>query len=195
MRRAHTRSPDVVVVRKGNPFVESNDSLKEEDMRHLLPLEIQSVSIAIDVRHVQEILGQRPWVLLPGARPEIPGVVSWRGRAVGLFDFAAVTEGIAPLDEASPRARTVIVQAGSTALAIPVDAVREVREVSDDALRAPKITSQKFSPAEIELDGVVMPLFDFASFIESLASTDPASSNGTQAAAVSADGAARRALH
>jgi chemotaxis signal transduction protein len=143
-------------------------------MRHLLPVQVQSVSIAIDADRVEEILGERPWVLLPGARPEIPGVVSWRGRAVGLFDFAAITDGLAPLDENTPRARTVIVQAGASALAIPVDAVREVREVSSDAFQAPRITSQKFSFAEVELDGVVMPVFDVAAFVQSIESADAA---------------------
>src|SRR5262252_6995799 len=116
-------------------------------MRHLLPLQIQSICVAIDARHVQEILGERPWVLLPGARSELPGVVSWRGRAVALFDFAAVTEGLARLDENAPRPRTVIVTVRSSALAIPVDAVREVREVPNDAPTPPKVTTQRFSPA------------------------------------------------
>ena len=156
-------------------------------MHHLLPLQVQSISIAIDAEQVQEILGERPWVLLPGARAEIPGVVSWRGRAVGLFDFAAVTEGLLPLDEKAPRARTVIVQAGASALAIPVDAVREVREVPSEALRAPRITSQRFSSSEVELDGVVMPVFDVAAFIQSVESAD--------AAAVSADMPLSGALH
>jgi chemotaxis signal transduction protein len=143
-------------------------------MRHLLPLQVQSISIAIDAERVQEILGERPWVLLPGARPEIPGVLSWRGRAVGLFDFAAVTEGLLPLDEDVPRPRTVIVQAGASTLAIPVDAVREVREVGGDALTPPRITSQRFSSEEVELDGVVMPVFDVVAFVQSVESADAA---------------------
>jgi chemotaxis signal transduction protein len=143
-------------------------------MRHLLPVQVQSVSIAIDAERVQEILGERAWVPLPGARPEIPGVVSWRGRAVGILDFAAITDGLLPLDETAPRARTVIVHAGSSALAIPVDAVREVREVASDALMPPQITSQRFSSAEIELDGVVMPVFDIAAFVQSIESADAA---------------------
>src|SRR5947207_13884282 len=114
-------------------------------MHHLLPLQVQSVSIAIEVRHVQEILGERPWVLLPGARPEIPGVVSWKGRALGLFDFAAVTDGLEPLDEKTKRARTIVIRAGASALAVPVDAVREVREVPDELLQPSRVTSQKYS--------------------------------------------------
>ena len=156
-------------------------------MHYLLPLQVQSVSIAIEVRHVQEILGERPWVLLPGARPEIPGVVSWRGRAVGLFDFAAVTDGIVPLDENGSRARMVVVQSGSSALAVPVDAVREVRELPDDALQPPRLTSQRFSSAEVELDGVVMPVFDFAAFLESIEIAD--------ASAPPVDTPLSRALH
>jgi chemotaxis protein histidine kinase CheA len=68
----------------------------------------------------------------------------------------------------------VIVQAGASALAIPVDAVREVREVASDAFKPPQITSQRFSSAEIEIDGVVMPVFDIAAFVHSIESTDAA---------------------
>lgn len=142
-------------------------------MSHLLPLQVQSICIAIDARQVQEIMGQRSTVFLPGARSEIPGVVSWRGRAVGVFDFAAVTDGLTPLGEGPPRVRTLVVQVGANTLAVPVDAVREVREVTDDSIRPPRVTAQKFSAAEVELDGVVMPIFDFGVFIDSIAESEP----------------------
>ncbi|HEX9295691.1 MAG TPA: chemotaxis protein CheW [Polyangiaceae bacterium] len=142
-------------------------------MTHLLPLQVQSVSVAIDARQVQEIMGQRAAVFLPGARSEIPGVVAWRGRAVGVFDFAAVTDGLTPLDEGPPRSRTLVVQVGANTLAVPVDAVREVREVTDECIRAPRVTAQKFAAAEVELDGVVMPIFDFAAFIDSIVVDEP----------------------
>src|SRR6266508_4482171 len=160
-----------VVTVLGGPSLES---VREGGaMTHLLPLQVQSVSVAIDARQVQEIMGQRAAVFLPGARSEIPGVVAWRGRAVGVFDFAAVTDGLTPLDEGPPRSRTLVVQVGANTLAVPVDAVREVREVTDECIRAPRVTAQKFAAAEVELDGVVMPIFDFAAFIDSIVVDEP----------------------
>jgi chemotaxis signal transduction protein len=145
------------------------------NMPHLLPVQVQSVSIAIDARQVHEIVGPQPAVLLPGARAEIPGVMSYRGKAVGLFDFAAVAEGLIPLSDADRRPRVLVVQLRGSTLAAPVDLVREVRELPADALLPPRLTAQKFSVAEVEIDGVVMPVFDFAAFLESVAAaTQPA---------------------
>lgn len=145
-------------------------------MPHLLPVQVQSVSIAIDARQVHEIVGPQPAVLLPGARAEVPGVMSYRGKAVGLFDFAAVAEGLTPLGDSAQRPRVLVVQVRGSTLAAPVDLVREVREISADSLVPPRLTAQKFSAAEVEIDGIVMPVFDFAAFIDSV-------SAATQAAA------------
>jgi chemotaxis signal transduction protein len=138
-------------------------------MPHLLPVQVQSVSVAIDARQVHEIVTPQPTVLLPGARAEVPGVMSYRGRAVGLFDFAALAEGLVPLGKGTPRARVLVVQVGANTLAAPVDQVREVREVPPESLQPPRLTAQKFSGAEVEIDGIVMPVFDFAAFLASLA--------------------------
>jgi chemotaxis signal transduction protein len=138
-------------------------------MPHLLPVQVQSVSIAIDARQVHEIVNPQPTVLLPGARAEVPGVMSYRGRAVGLFDFAAVSEGLIPFGDGARRSRVLVVQVGANTLAAPVDQVREVREVAAEALVPPRLTAQKFSGAEVEIDGVIMPVFDFAAFLASLA--------------------------
>jgi chemotaxis signal transduction protein len=146
-------------------------------MPHLLPVQVQAVSIAVDARQVHEIVGPQATVLLPGARAEIPGVMAYRGKAIGLFDFAAVTEGVAPFDNAQRRARVLVIQIGSNTLAAPVDLVREVREVSPDSLLPPRLTAQKFSSAEVEIDGEIMPVFDFTAFLASL----PAAATGALA--------------
>ncbi|MET0591637.1 MAG: chemotaxis protein CheW [Polyangiaceae bacterium] len=140
-------------------------------MPHLLPVQVQSVAIAIDARHVHEIMSPQAAVLLPGARAAIPGVMAYRGRAVGLFDFAGVAEGLAPLADTTKRPRVLVIQVAGNTLAAPVDAVREVREVAAEALLPPRLTSQQFSAAEVEIDGQVMPVFDFTAFLASVSST------------------------
>ena len=151
-------------------------------MPHLLPVQVQSVSIAIDARHVHEIVGPGPAVLLPGARAEIPGVMAYRGRAIGLFDFAAMADGLGPASDIAQRPRVLVVQVEGSTLAAPVDSVREVREMAADSLHPPRLTSQKFATAEVEIDGVVMPVFDFAAFVKSVAAA-------TAAGELSPDGA------
>jgi chemotaxis signal transduction protein len=143
-------------------------------MPHLLPVQVQSVSIAIDARQVHEIVGPQAAVLLPGARAEVPGVMAYRGKAVGLFDFAAIAAGLTPLGNSMQRARVLVVQVRGSTLAAPVDSVREVREVPAESLLPPRLTAQKFSAAEVEIDGVVMPVFDFAAFVDSVAGAAPA---------------------
>jgi chemotaxis signal transduction protein len=127
------------------------------------------VSVAIDALQVHEIVSPQPTVLLPGARAEVPGIMSYRGRAVGVFDFAALSEGLVPLGKGTPRARVLVVQLGANTLAAPVDQVRQVREVPHESLMPPRLTAQKFSGAEVEIDGIIMPVFDFAAFLASLA--------------------------
>jgi chemotaxis signal transduction protein len=138
-------------------------------MPHLLPVQVQSVSIAVDARHVQEIVSPQPTVLLPGARAEIPGVMSYRGRAIGVFDFAALLDGLTPLADAVTRARVLVIEVGANTLAVPVDLVRAVRDIPAESLLPPRLTEQKFSAAEVEIDGVIMPVFDFAAFLAAVA--------------------------
>jgi hypothetical protein len=47
-----------------------------------------------------------------------------------------------------------------------------------ESLLAPRLTAQKFSAAEVEIEGIVMPVFDFAAFLESVAT---AASSGDSA--------------
>jgi chemotaxis signal transduction protein len=140
-------------------------------MPHLLPVQVQSLSIAIDARHVHEIVSPEAAVLLPGARAAIPGVMAYRGRAIALFDFAALAEGLVPLASASKRARVLVLQIGANTLAAPVDAVREVREVTPESLSPPRLTAHPFSAAEVEIDGQVMPVFDITAFLASISAT------------------------
>lgn len=148
-------------------------------MPHLLPVQVQSLSIAIDARHVHEIMSPQAAVLLPGARAAIPGVMAYRGRAVGLFDFAGVAEGLLPLADTSKRTRVLVIQVGSNTLAAPVDAVREVREVTPESLVPPRLTAHPFSTAEVEIDGQVMPVFDFAAFLAAVSATPDGSPRGS----------------
>ncbi len=136
----------------------------------LLPIQVKERWLALEALAVQEILGQRPWVPIPGAPVHVPGVMAWRGRAIAVLDIGAIAEVTEPLHPADPRPRAVVIQVGATTFALLVDAAREVREVGAERLKAPHATRHRFTLSEVDLDGVVMPIVDLAGVIEWVAS-------------------------
>ena len=105
-------------------------------MNHaILPVQVNEIWLAFDASYIQEVVGKRPWVPVPGASSRVPGIVGWRGRAVGVLDLGALLGLGGTLSPGEGRERTVVVQIGQATLAIPVDVVREVQEVSESALK------------------------------------------------------------
>lgn len=114
----------------------------------VLPVRIGDPWLSMDAAAVIEILGARPWFPVPSGSREMPGVLVWRGRAVPVVDLAAVLlpGRTRPLDPARPR--TVIVVAGASTLAFPVDEVREAQADTADA----------GAPRFVDLEGLVRTL-------------------------------------
>src|SRR5690349_7751451 len=119
-------------------------------MLPLLPFHVDHVWMMLDASVVQEVMGRRTWVPIPGATGEIPGVLDWKGRAVAVLDVAALASGITPLDPAGARKRTIVVQLDGCSLAIPVDVVTEVQEVSPSSIRPLRAAGQRFATSEID---------------------------------------------
>jgi chemotaxis signal transduction protein len=139
----------------------------------ILPLQVDGLWLALPALTVNEILGQRRWVSIAGAPPELPGVIAWRGRAVAVLDLGRLVEGGKPMTVGEGRRRTLVVQHAGAILAVPVDDLREVREVFEDELHPAQQTRQRFAARELELDGVPMPLLDPAALLGSLALAGP----------------------
>jgi chemotaxis signal transduction protein len=129
--------------------------------------------MVFDATPVREILGARPWVALPRARPEVPGALPWRGRAVAVLDLGATLPGLARLDPESPRPRTLVVELGPNTIAIPVDGVREVREVDEDSLAPARKSFQAYASSEIEIDGALMPVIDWNAIVNAALGGSP----------------------
>src|SRR5215472_11977592 len=104
-------------------------------MRSFVPAKIDDSWVLLDALPVQEVLGTRRWVPVPHASSQIPGVLAWRGRAIAVFDLSTLLEGGSPLQPGALRPRTVIVESRSCALAMPVDMVHEVGEVTPTQIR------------------------------------------------------------
>jgi chemotaxis signal transduction protein len=129
-------------------------------MRSVVPAKIGQVWMVLEALPVQEILGARPWVPVPNSSSQIPGVLAWRGRAIAVFDLSTLLQGGEPLQTGALRPRTVIVEARSCALAMPVDIVHEVREVADAQLLPSHGTRMRHSSGEIEIFGSLAPILD-----------------------------------
>lgn len=89
---------------------------------------------AVDSRLVRQILAPPAVHRLPGSSVELPGLLEWRGRAVGVLDLGASLGKRPSLGRAG--ARVLISDASAQVLALVVDAVRGFRR-EDAALRIP----------------------------------------------------------
>jgi chemotaxis signal transduction protein len=133
---------------------------------HVLPVQLDSSWFLIEAHHVREVLGAEPWLPIPRARAELPGIVVWRGRAVPLVDIAhvlGVTSG-----KAQARARTLIVHHDRGVAALPVDAAREVRTIADEALRPVHAALTPYATRELDEDGAIATLIDVGALLSDL---------------------------
>jgi chemotaxis signal transduction protein len=137
-------------------------------MRSFIPAKLGSVWMAVDARQVQEIVGARPWVPLPHASPQVPGVLPWRGQAVAVYDLASLVAPERALRPGTQRPRTLVVQTDSCTLAMPVDAVREVQDIGDERIRPPHVTHLSYCPAEADILGAPVPVLDLQALVAAL---------------------------
>jgi hypothetical protein len=79
---------------------------------------------------------------------------------VSLIDLARFHRGLARLDDAAARARTVIAIDSGCTLAVPADRVSEVWKTHDDNLRPRQLHDFELARYEIEVDDRVLPLFE-----------------------------------
>jgi chemotaxis signal transduction protein len=143
-------------------------------MRGFIPAKIGQAWVAVEATYVQEILGARPWVPIPHASPNVPGVLAWRGRAIAVLDLARLVASGDPLRPGVERLRNLVVEAQGCALALPVDAVHEARELEGPQVRPSCATRLLHSSSEIELLGAVAAVIDVASMVDSLLTGEPA---------------------
>lgn len=134
-----------------------------------LPFRLHSTWLMLDAACVRQILGAERWLVVPCASEQLPGVLAWKGRALPLLDLSQVLG----LGKSRPgeSQRTLIVQRPNEALAIPVDAVREVRHVAASELQAPRNAVHPYASAEAEIDGHLTALLDLPALLESVSET------------------------
>ncbi|HEU4727850.1 MAG TPA: chemotaxis protein CheW [Kofleriaceae bacterium] len=132
----------------------------------MLPLQLGDIWVAVDPTLVQEMLGSRTWVRVPGAAPQLPGVISWRSRAIAVLELGDML-GVGARSS-SAAARTVVARVTDCTFAFFVDSAREVRTIDASALEPPHAVSGRFVTQQLSLDNQVMPLIDLAAVIEAV---------------------------
>jgi chemotaxis signal transduction protein len=125
----------------------------------VLPVRLAGDDCALPALAVEEVLGARRVVPIPGAPPHLPGVVAWRGRAVALLDLGVLL-GKARLATEAPLERIVVVAAAGGALALPAEWVEAVHETPEAAVRPAHATQHRFATREVEVWRRVLPLLD-----------------------------------
>jgi chemotaxis signal transduction protein len=144
---------------------------------HLLPIMVESSWYLVETGRVREVLGAQPWLPVPRARAELPGVIVWRGRAVPLVDIARVL-GVATGANAQ-RGRTLIVSHTQGIAALAIDAAREVKSVSEERLLPMHDEVVPYATHELDEEGVVTPVIDLDRLISDLHRVAGASDDGS----------------
>lgn len=134
----------------------------------LVPVQLGAEWLLVDASIVQEILGPETWLPIPRARPELPGVLAWRGRAIPVVDLGPAL-GLQVLQTGAARHRTLIVGSGRSLAAVPVDSAREVHALAPQELRSVHAARRPYATAETELGGRLMPLIDLQTLLGDLA--------------------------
>lgn len=133
-------------------------------MRAFVPARIGPSWVLLDADDIREILGAEPWLPIPGARAEMPGVIAWRGRAIPVVDLGAPF-GAARLGAGEQRPRTLIAAVADSVVAVPVDAAREVHAFGAAELKPVAITQLPYASAEAELFERVLAVIDLPRFV------------------------------
>jgi chemotaxis signal transduction protein len=139
--------------------------------RALIPFKLQNVWVALEASIVREILGERSWVRVRPITSEIPGLLSWQGRAIALLDFGSLFEGMQPLKADEKRHRTLVAQAEEGTVAIPVDDVMEVVEVDESSVRPRLLTRLAYCSKEVELHGKPVPVLNLSELLKRVLSS------------------------
>ena len=125
----------------------------------VVPIRLGKNWILVRAEVVSEFLSGTPWLSVPGSTPIVPGVMTWRGRAIPVLDLprALGFGAIAPLDECP---RVMVVERSLGAVAIPVDGAREVKTLDDSEIRPPHVSMTPYTAGEVDESGAVLPLVE-----------------------------------
>ncbi|MGE5783131.1 MAG: chemotaxis protein CheW [Myxococcales bacterium] len=125
----------------------------------VVPVRLGDHWILIRAKMVSEFLSSTPWISVPGATPVLPGVLTWRGRAIPVLDLPrALQYGVGAPSEA--RSRVMVVEHAVGAVAIPIDGAREVMTIAEDSIRPTHVCTTPYTSGEIDGPDAMLPLIE-----------------------------------
>lgn len=107
-------------------------SLAAEGTREFVTLLVADQMFGVEVTAIQDVFALQGLTPVPGARPEIAGVLNLRGRIVTAID-ARVRLGLPPRTEDARGVMAVGVERNGEAFGILVDGVGDVLRLNDEA--------------------------------------------------------------
>ena len=111
----------------------------------------ESVLIALD--RITEILMPQPFTRIPGAGPEVCGLIGLRGRVLTVFDLCALLGG-PPIDPARDH-RILVVRAADRVVGLAVPEVATVAEGGAGSVESG--ATGDGAPRELDLDRLIHP--------------------------------------
>jgi chemotaxis signal transduction protein len=134
----------------------------------VIPIRLGSTWVLVRAMMVSEFLSRTPWLPVPGSSPLLPGVMTWRGRAIPVLDLAKALQlgAITPLDE---YARAMILDHALGAVAVLVDGAREVMPIADEDVHPPHVTRTPYTVGEVATHDSVVPLIEVDQVLRELA--------------------------
>lgn len=154
----------------------------------VLILELQGESLAIETRHVREILDPVPITTVPGAHRAADGLINVRGRVVPLADLRLIF-GM-PQQDAGRDARIVVIEVpidgDPTTIGIRADKVNEVTELAAASLESTPRIGLRWEPEFItcigKRNGSFVAVLDMGCIFSRLVAPGKGASAGSGAA-------------
>lgn len=133
----------------------------------VVPIRLGKHWILLYAATISEFLPETPWLSVPGSTQLLPGVMTWRGRAIPVLDLRRALQvgTISPLDEYS---RVLVLNHELGAVAVPVDGAREVRTLDSGAIRPPHVAQMPYAIGEVDSANEVLPVIEVDQILKGL---------------------------
>ncbi len=148
-----------------------------EDARAVIVVDLAGERFATDIAHVSEVIRNYQLHRVPGAAPEVDGVVNLRGRVVTVLSGRRLL-GLAE-ESPHPEERVLIVEWEGELFGVRVDRIVGVHRIAPSAVEPP--LSQAPGPGRAALTGLftlqekVVSLIDLTQVVAAPLETPPAS--------------------
>ena len=127
--------------------MEQADSAMKQFHREHLTFEFGGQAYAVDIAAVREIRGWTEPSPMPGADPNVLGVINLRGEALPLFDLAAKL-GL-PSPKVTERSVIIVVDVIGESVGLLVDSVSNIITPSIEDTKEPPETVKSQSPRSV----------------------------------------------